>query len=687
MTPTPTPADLRSQEQAILEALGAIGGQKPVTALALAAKPGVVLSQTMISQVWRHAGFTPTPPGLLIADPWFAGQSRMIVGLLVAGAAGGTSMDVRQRIIPGGLKIAVFAVGQRQATGRSKDSERQQIAALRGRQQVFDESLAVASEATRLAKRPRGVADEVAAVEVVRFLSDLRAEVPPEFTVQVIASVAPGPVIEVWASRQQRVVLRHTPTDVAWSALFTRCAAATVSMLEARGIPSPLPAAAVRLRAECAAPAPFSCGGWRRPDDVPSVLAVLGRRRPRARRSAPPAQTWQVALQGLRDRRSPDFPADLPAYEFLIALRQRSRVEPLVKSDLLAALVVWNDLSITRDRCEAQLIAFNIEAATNSTQSKTAPLLGLGSAGAVGLRRRRLASGSPPGRRGRRATPDPRNSVVLDEEGRRRDVVRDVVDELQAWWVDDLVDHESLIERIPARDDVFGMIAYIVDPRRRIALHADSDRPTPTERRQADGHAGLILANDVYHRIHAERAGCIDLAREYGATWTEIGLAVGKSKGGAYKERVALARMAGDNDQGREANAASTVPAFWKGYVSELQRQITAFIDHADYFADDESITDWLDLLSFAGIGLGRQHFTFFLELVDELANALDCVACDLPQPPVATDDSGRRLCLRCKLGARADLGDLFDEAVNLSKTLIKERRASASYETASHQP
>lgn len=683
LTPAPCAADMLLREQTILQAVTSPGAE-PATATALAERLGEVLSQSTISQVWRKAGFTPPPPGILIADPWFAGRARTLVGLLAIGGAPadapGDSDPAGDRVIPSGLMLAVFAASVRDPTNRSKESELRRTAMLSGRQQTFDECLAVARIAARLGERKRCVLDEQAAVDAIGFLSRLRDEVPSDLVLHVAASVPPGPVLEVWAQQHPAVELRYTPTAAAWTALFARSTAATVSVLEARRLPSPIPDASARLRAQYVAPEPFTCGSWSRTDEVAEVIASLSRRWPRPPRAAPRVPTWQTALRELRERRSTDFPADLPAYEFLMALRRRHDVEPLVKSDFLAALVVWEDLSKTRDRLEAELIAFNLDLATNATQSETAPALGVTAPSAVGMRRRRLASGSAGRRRGRRrATPDPREQIVLDGRGRRRDLVADTVEELQARWVDDLADREDLIERIPSRDDTYGMLAYIVDPRRPIARHVDPELPTPTERRQADGRAGLLLANDVYHRIKSERAAWFDLAREHGLTWTEIGAALGKTRSGAFKERVALAREFSGHGKVGASDRVSDVPPYWKDYVDDLRQHIAGFAGHADYFANDESIRDWLDLLDFTSATPGRRQFTFFLELVEELVSASQCEGCDRPLQPIATDDSGRRLCIRCHERGEPDLAELASAATVLRRTLIAKRRASAS--------
>jgi hypothetical protein len=285
---------------------------------------------------------------------------------------------------------------------------------------------------------------------------------------------------------------------------------------------------------------------------------------------------------------------------------------------------------------------------------------------------------------------------VLDGRGQRRDVVRDTVDELQERWVDDLVDHEDLIERIPGRDDVFGMIAYIVDPLRHIARHADPGKPTPTERRQADGKAGLQLANYVYHRLLSERAGWYDLARENGLTWTDIGAAVGKSRSGAYKERRALAyQLNSGSHHGSRDEGASTVPVYWKDVASDVQRYIATFSEYAAHFAEDESITDWLDLLALAGSRPGRQQFTFFLEMVEELTEATDCAGCEReraagdgeprqkPLLPIATADTGERLCIRCHPDGDPALASLLSSAADMRRTLIERRRAFNTYADA----
>lgn len=680
-TAAPTDADLAAHEQAIFRALDA-PGPGSVTAAGLSADPGIQLSQTAISQVWRRAGFSPPPPGVLIADPWFAGRSRTLVGLIAVGRLGspaGSATPRRvQRVIPGGLIVAAYAVSNRLATGWSKNAERQQLAGMSGGQQVFDEGLAVAQAASRLASRLSTVADEVAAVDALEYLSSLRAGLASEIALHLVATAAPGPVLEAWAVSQPQVVLRHTPTEAVWTALFARSAAATVSMLEARELVSPLPEAELQLRRAYADREPARCSRWADIEDTAAVLVSLDRRPPRASRAAELVPTLQGALRGLRARRSSTFAADLPAFEFLLMLRRRSGDELLGKEDPLAALVVLKDLDRTRDQLEAELIAFTLDVATNSTQSETAPVLGVGSASAVGMRRRRLAAGSPSRRRRARATPNPRERVVLDSGDRRRDVFRDLVDELQARWVDDLVDHEELIEQIPGPDDAFGMIAYVVDPRRHIARHVDPARPTPTQRRQADGKAGLILAADVYHRLLAERAGWYDLAREHGHTWAAIGAAVGKTRSGAYKERRALAR-ASRNGDGRDAGADGNagVPAFWKDLLPEVQRQITTFAEYADHFANDESITDWLDLLTLTGVGIGRQQCTFFLELVEELADTTDCATCEQPQLPIATADAGERLCIRCHDSGDPALASLLSAAADLRRELIKRRRAA----------
>lgn len=647
-------------EQALLTPLtGSPSGGGSWTSRSVAAATG--LSQSTVARIWRAAGFRPPPPDVLVADPLLRGRPRLLAGIHVAArphtAGGGAAGPGR----PAPHLAVAFWVDHSPATprGRTREDDEGAAVSAAARSAAWDAATNLCHAARHLAERLPEPAEACCGGEFVEFLRDLAARRPAGTHLWVLLGHPPSAAVARWARGQHPAIqLGHTPSTTAWTAVAARSVAATALTLAARELPSPVAVAAAHLRHRTYDHT-AGTASWRNPEaELDAVFARLRRpvlRPPRHAVTVP--NVWE-AMAGLRRRRPPTFTADLPAFEQLVHFRRRSADARLVREDYVDAMVVLADLQTTRDLAEHALIRFC--RAVWAPPRQIAQRLGVTTLHAVGQRYRRLAR---PGGRSNTSTAGATRRTHVGADGQVHDVVEETLTQLHDRWVADLADHEHRIERLPGTQDVFAALAYIIDTTRPVPHLADPAQPSPMERRQADGLAGLTVVVDLRHRLAWERLCWYRLAQQAGVPLRELGAPFGRSPAAVIKDRHRLhQRFTGDPD------ATTTQPSarhdYWSDHDTAVHAAITALLEHRDVFADDEDLVFWLDELAEA-VDRPDPPVGLFIGLVHELCQDRDCASCATPRIPVIRDATNRATCTTC--ADRAALAELVERAAGLA--------------------
>lgn len=325
------------------------------------------------------------------------------------------------------------------------------------------------------------------------FVTHLVQRCPDQCRVWLMTSVRPTGVEAAWLS-QLPVSLRTMPSTRAWAVVAVRSLAATTLTGTVRELPSRLGQVAGQLQTQ--PPTRHGERNWiLTAEAARASMAALRRRRARhqqPRASWPEPLELSHALHRLRTRQQGHMDTEQPAYELLTQLRAWAVDEQVDATDCADVLAVLADLSTTRDRFEGALIGYCREVWT--APRDIADQLGLRTLHALGQRARRLAA---PHRASGSHAPTPRDA---HEPPHQR--TRELLDELQQRWTAGLVDDEARMETLPGTGDVYRSLAYILDRDRPVLPATDPGMPSPLQRRQADGLAGLTLAGELHYQLH-----------------------------------------------------------------------------------------------------------------------------------------------------------------------------------------
>lgn len=595
------------------------------------------LSQSMVSRVWRAAGFRPPPAEVLVADPWCAGMIRCVAGVYTAPASDASRP---------GYRAVAFYVDDAPSTTRRRSREVALPVAAADRRDVFDAATAVCTALDQPGETPT-VGE--AAVGWRVFVSQLAQRCPDQCRVWLMTSVRPTGVEAAWL-RQQPVTLRTMSSIRAWTAIAVRSLAATTLTGTVRDLPSRLGQVASQLQTQ-----PPTQDGERNwiltAEAARASLTALRRRRARQqqpRTSRPAPLELSHALHRLRTRRQGHIDTEQPAYELLTQLRVRAVDEQVDATDCADALAVLTDLATTRDRLEAALIGYCREVWTPPRD--IAHQLGLRTLHAVGQRARRLTT---PHRARASHAPTPRDAH--EPPGRR---TRELLDELHQRWTADLVDDEARIETLPGTGDVYGSLAYILARDRPVLAATDPGMPSPLQRRQADGLAGLTLAGELHHQLHWERYCWYQLAEQTGLPIARRAAALGRSPSAVLRDRYRLQRRYSQPDT---AETPPTHHHHWNQHAEAIRDAIAALQQHRSELASDEDAVFWLEELEYTMNHHGRPAVGLFLGFISELAEPHECEHCDAPRPPVLPTDHGTRRCARCT--GRHQLAEIVEHA------------------------
>ncbi|MFI6032537.1 helix-turn-helix domain-containing protein [Amycolatopsis magusensis] len=601
------------------------------------------LSQSTVARIWRAAGFHPPETDALLLDPWFRGRARVLAGLYISGPV--APHQARQALAQGGLGAALFCVYPEDATATTGTAEDRILGACTDRDALWDAAVGARHAIAALAERLPSQTAAVVSSSLRATIEEVRAGLPTGTALWVILNQSP--------SSQDRarllelgVHLRSTPSTVSWNALLLRSLSATHAFLAAAGVPRPVDRITSALRRQAHSPSASGHATWtEHPTKLDEALQQLHRslhRRP-ARQPTVVLREPGAALVALHTRYQDLVRADLPAFEQVTAVRRKATDRRPTAQNCMDALVVLAERHQARDLAEAALVTYARQPWVALGPWDIAHYLGLTTLHGVGQRQRRLRRTAARGGHSAfsSATPAPREAVRFDQDGRRRNLVLERIRESLARWHEDLVDHEHLRERLPTEDDVFALLTYIVDPQRPV-LAGQDDEPGPRERRQADASVGLMLVTDLVHQLNREVLAWHDLADTAGVPYPSRGAPFGQSASAAQKARHRLHNRYAEAPEDRHATSASTRRDA-RDLVPRIRQALDQLETFRDHLADDEDLTDWLDLL--AG---PEPALTFFLQLTAELRTERDCGACGRRRAPGIRGEDGEIRCAHC---------------------------------------
>jgi hypothetical protein len=656
------------REQALLTPLVESPGGRSWTTRSVAEVTG--LSQSTISRVWQAAGFGPPPPDVLVADPLLRGRARLLAGVHVA--AGPLSKapvpdpaesEPRR---PAPHLAAAFWVDHQPSTPRSRALEDETSSPAEARHTAWEAATSLCHAAEELIDTLAAPGGPCCDGEFIDFLNVLARRCPGGAGLWVLLNHQPGATLTRWVrGLRERAQLRHTPSAASWTALVARSLAATTLAMSNRDLPSSVEVATAHLRHQVYGSTVGTSAAWlNEAADIQVVFDRLRRPVPRPRQPRHQVDVPDVgeASAGLRRRRPPGFVTDLPVFEQLVHIRQRVADATLVRQDCVDAMVVLADLHATRDLAEHALIRFCRSVWAEPRQ--IAQRLGVTTLHAVGQRYRRLSEARL-GRRsnGGSAAGAARKTPPVDAEGRVRNIADEIVTQLHERWVADLLDQEHRIEQLPGTQDIFGVLAYIVDAARPVPHLADPAQPSPMERRQADGLAGLTLVVDLHHRLQWERLCWYRLAEDVGVTLRELGAPFDRSPAAVLKDRRRLEQRFGNGPAEAVAQRSSR-HTYWSDNDTDVRTAIGALLEYRAVFADDEDLLFWLDELA-AASDRPEPHVGLFVGFVNDLCEPRECASCTTPRIPVIRDAQDRAVCATC--ADRGALAELVERAADLS--------------------
>lgn len=639
------------------------------------AASGLGVSQATVSRAWRAAGVRPLPAGMLIGDPWFRGHVRAVAGFAVfpcLGVRPAAPGADDPRSCSAAVRVLVFWVGAEPATPRRRRAEDELVMAFGERERLWESAAGWCGATVELAARVReepsvgdGRVDGLAAF--VRDLDDRRPDGTTTW-VQVDVSVSAGETGGFGGA-----VLRCAPSAATWSALAVRSLAATAALAEARGIDSCLSRMEAAAGLMLAGPADGGPLRWREdPERVAGMLPRLRQRRPGVSRRAR-SEAWSPgeALERLRGGCPEGTADDLPPFEQLVLVRQRSDPARWGAGEVGAAHAVLAGLMLDCDVLEAALLDYCRRPHVELDPWLVARRLGVATPHAVGQRARARAAGAAAGRRSAASPilPDPREAVQLDAKGRRRDVVGETVEGLLELWREDLVDHEQLVETLPGADDRFGLLAWLVDPARPVLVDWRRDRPGPQERHRAAADAGLVLLADLRHRLRDEQLAWYRIGVAGGAPWRVQGEPYGRGANAALQHWKRLEQRirstAGPAEPaeggGRERGA------WWSGRAGAIAAAVASVQQHCEVFEADDDLGLYAWWLA---EDPGPVPLTGFLR---DFSAARFCEDCHAKRPMVVRDEQGRGRCP--EHGGHRGLAEAADGLAPLATELTQLRR------------
>uniref|UniRef100_UPI003F495BE3 helix-turn-helix domain-containing protein n=1 Tax=Amycolatopsis sp. CA-096443 TaxID=3239919 RepID=UPI003F495BE3 len=621
-------------------------GSVPTTRSA-AGRLGV--SQATVARAWRAAGVRPLPAGLLVGDPWFRGHSRAIAGFAVLSAPDpardvpvvGTADTTRPLRSPAARRALAFWVAADPSTPRRRATEDALVMASRDRERLWDSAASWCRATEELSARAgaRAAVRGGSAADLAGFVRDLDDRRPEGTATWVLLDGLPEAEAGETSGAGEAQV-RCAPSAATWSALAVRGLAATAAALEARGAGSCLPRMETAARVLLAGSPSGGPWQWREdPDAAAGVLSRLRRRKsPPPRRAEVPRLSPGEALERLREAHPEDADRDLAPFEQLVLIRRRSAAAGA--GDVGAAHAVLAGLERDCDVLEGALLEYCRQPQVRLDPWLVARRLGLTTRHAVGQRARARAAGAAGGRRSAasRVLPDPREAGQPDERGRRRDVAGETVESLLELWREDLVDAEHLVERLPAADDRFGILAWLVHPDRPVLRDWRPDRPGPRERHRAAADAGLVLLADLRHRLRDEQLWWTRAGIEGGVSWRVQGDAWGRSPNAAlqhWKRLEERARGDGTPDPGAERTSGE----WWAAREDAVVAAIASVLEFRELLEGDDDLgmyVWWLEETP------GPVPLLAFL---DDFAAERHCEDCGADRAMVVRDENGHGRC------------------------------------------
>lgn len=634
---------------------------------------GLGVSQATVARAWRAAGVRPLPSGLLIGDPWARGHVRAVAGFAVLPCPGlrpAAATADADDLVPrsAAVRALAFWVVDAPSMPRRRRAEDALVMAAAERERLWESAADWCRATGELAARVRGELDvdggEADALAV--FVRDLDERRPDGTTTWVQLD---GPVATGERGGIGGAVLRWAPSAAIWEALAARSLAATAAVAEARGLDSCLSRMENAARMTLAGTAGRPLRWQEDPERAAVMLQRLRQRRPAPSRRSVSA-TWSpgAALERLRAACPDETVDDLPPFEQLVLLRQRSDSVRWTEGEVGAAHAVLAGLMLDCDVLEAAVLEYCRRPHVELDPWLVARRLGVTTLHAVGQRARARTAGAAAGRASSAspALPDPRAAVRLDAEGRRRDVVGETVEGLLELWREDLVDHEQLVETLPGADDRFGLLAWLVDPARPVLVDWRPDRPGPQERHRAAADAGLVLLADLRHRLREEQLAWYRIGVGAGASWRVQGEPYGRRPNAALRHwqrleqraRCVAEPAAGD---GREGGA------WWSSRADAIAAAVASVREHCGAFEADDDLGLYAWWLA---EDPGPAALAGFLR---DFSAARFCEDCHAERPMVVRDERG---CGRCpEHGGHRVLAETAERLAPLAAELAWLRR------------